>query len=357
MPAMAPSALLSAAHSAPPRTLTPHFLPPPPGGKEQPLVSAVGGAIAGAVSLSVCYPLYTMVIRMQALINARSPRRRRLVSDETPEAKAARLASRSSPWTRIQRQLLLTVRVARKIYKEDGLLGFYPGLRGAILATTMQSAVYYYWLHVFKKLGRAGGSPLLQMKAAAQAGTAAVIITTPLWVCNTRMILSEKSRIGSVSNLLGLAGKVGSEKRRGWVSTLVDIVKTDGIFALWSGLGPSLLLVANPSVQSGAEALLRGIWRRVRRRQDLDDGALLFIGAAAKIAATFATYPIQTIRTNQSTNARRSAYEVALNLVEQGGLGSLFSGVWTKLLQSATTAAVASLVRERATEFLASKLA
>ena len=122
----------------------------------------------------------------------------------------------------------------------------------------MQSAVYYYWLHVFKKLGRAGGSPLLQMKAAAQAGTAAVIITTPLWVCNTRMILSEKSRIGSVSNLLGLAGKVGSEKRRGWVSTLVDIVKTDGILALWSGLGPSLLLVANPSVQSGAEALLLG---------------------------------------------------------------------------------------------------
>ena len=291
-----------------------------------PLVSEVGGATASAASLAACYPLYTITVRMQA-----QRKRRRIVSEETDEVRAGRFAQPLP--ARLAAQLMRSARAAQRIWEAEGVLGFYPGLRGAMLATTLQSAVFYYWLHIFAALQHPRApTPLLQMKAAAQAGTVAVLTTTPLWVVNTRMITSGESRIGS-------------DARRGWTTTFADVVRDEGLRGLWAGVGPSLLLVANPAVQMGAEELLRGVWWRVSRHRDLSDYALLCIGAAAKAIATIATYPMQTIRTNLACDGLyRSTWGCLMRLVAEG---RLFSGIWPKLLQSATTAAVASLIRER----------
>lgn len=72
------------------------------------------------------------------------------------------------------------------------------------------------------------------------------------------------------------------------------MAREEGPGSLWSGTGPSLLLVSNPAVKFTAyEALKR---RLLAGQQQPSAGAAFLLGVASSLAATVATYPLQVVQ-------------------------------------------------------------
>jgi len=77
---------------------------------------------------------------------------------------------------------------------------------------------------------------------------------------------------------------------------LVTIWRQEGAKSLWSGTGPSLLLVSNPAVQFMVYEALKRECQSIFHTQELSAFVYFVIGALAKAAATIVTYPVQVVQ-------------------------------------------------------------
>lgn len=153
------------------------------------------------------------------------------------------------------------------------------------------------------------------------AGSINVLITSPLWVVNTRMKL-EKNRYNSL------------------FGGLIELYKKEGAKGLWSGTIPSLLLVSNPAIQFMVyESLKRNMVSKGR----FDTYTAFLIGAVAKAVATTLTYPMQLV---QSRLRAGTSLKPLIKDVKSKPL-SLFRGLEAKLLQTVMTAALMFLIYEK----------
>ncbi|XP_064866080.1 peroxisomal membrane protein PMP34-like isoform X3 [Oncorhynchus nerka] len=180
------------------------------------------------------------------------------------------------------------------------------------------------------------------------AGVVNVLMTTPLWVVNTRLKLQgAKFRNADLrpTNYSGI------------MDALVQIIEEEGVGALWNGTFPSLLLVLNPAVQF---MIYEGLKRQMRSlvHRELLSLEVFLIGA--KAVATTVTYPLQTVqsilRFGQHTqhtggsplvNSLRSVMHLLINRVRKYDMLGLFKGLEAKLLQTVLTAALMFLLYEK----------
>ena len=131
------------------------------------------------------------------------------------------------------------------------------------------------------------------MLAGLIAGSATVIFTNPIWVVNTRET-ARKDVDDKEHDLKNLppteAAKEVAQRATGFVRILLDIVKSEGIGALWSGVIPALVLVINPIIQYTLFEQLKTVVER-RRRGRLHANDAFLLGALGKLMATGITYP------------------------------------------------------------------
>jgi adenine nucleotide transporter 17 len=189
------------------------------------LAHAVSGAAASALAMSVFYPLDQL---------------RTVAQVESDETKG-------------DTQLLT------EILQRDGVGGLYKGLAPVVGALSISNFVYFYFyngLKLFAVDGQGRVSTGRNLLIAAMAGAVNVMITCPLWVATTRLKLQQKNAV------------VADEKPyRGLFNTVARIAREEGLIclivcyvfiyfnnilgvpSLWSGLGASLLLVSNPTIQ------------------------------------------------------------------------------------------------------------
>ncbi|XP_028842445.1 peroxisomal membrane protein PMP34 isoform X1 [Denticeps clupeoides] len=217
------------------------------------LVHAVAGAAGGVAAMSVFYPLDTARLRLQV--------------DE-------KRTSRSTP------------AILAEIVKEEGLLAPYRGWFPVICSLCCSNFVYFYCFHSLKASWLHGQRVTAgkDLAAGVMAGVVNVLVTTPLWVVNTRLKLQgAKFRNADIR----------PTDYEGIVDAFVRIVQDEGAGALWNGTFPSLLLVLNPAVQF---MIYEGLKRQLRRGllRELSSTEVFLIGAVAKAVATTATYPLQT---------------------------------------------------------------
>lgn len=154
------------------------------------------------------------------------------------------------------------------------------------------------------------------------AGSINVILTSPLWVVNTRMKL-EKNSYGSL------------------FEGLYDIAKKEGAAGLWSGTIPSLLLVSNPAIQFMVYETLK---RNLVAQKRFDTYAAFLTGAVAKAIATTLTYPLQLI---QSRLRAGTSLKPLANIIKSNNPLIMFRGLEAKLLQTVMTAALMFLIYEK----------
>lgn len=121
--------------------------------------------------------------------------------------------------------------IVRSIYSSKGISGFYTGCSTLASSNALKSSVRFltfasaqnYLRKPFEKAGL--GNPVVNVVAGLSAGIAeGIVVVTPGECLKTRMIQA--------------ALKGG--QRVGMFKTVGDIVRAEGVFALWKGLGPVL---------------------------------------------------------------------------------------------------------------------
>ena len=134
------------------------------------------------------------------------------------------------------------------------------------------------------------------MLAGLIAGSATVILTNPIWVVNTRETARKEvdDKDHDLKNLPPTeAAKEVAQRATGFMRILLDIVKSEGIGALWSGVIPALVLVINPIIQYTVFEQLKTVVER-RRQGRLKPNDAFLLGALGKLMATGITYPYST---------------------------------------------------------------
>ncbi|XP_068560568.1 peroxisomal membrane protein PMP34 [Cebidichthys violaceus] len=282
------------------------------------LVHAVSGAMGSVTAMTVFFPLDTARLRLQV--------------DESRKAKS-------------------TPAILAEIIKEEGLSALYRGWFPVICSLCCSNFVYFYCFHSLKAgcLKGKQSTPSTDLLIGIAAGVVNVLLTTPLWVVNTRLKLQgSKFRNADIrpTNYSGI------------LDAFAQIIRGEGVGALWNGTFPSLLLVMNPAVQF---MIYEGLKRQLRRGapRELSSVEFFIIGAVAKAFATIVTYPLQTIQSilrfgqfseskdkSKLLSSIRTIKCLLVNRVRKYGMLGLFKGLEAKLLQTVLTAALMFLLYE-----------
>ncbi len=214
-----------------------------------------------------------------------------------------------------------------RIVAREGVAGLYAGLDSAVFGISLTNFIYYYWFEWTRAFflaaaaarAAAGGgrvpparnlSAVQAMAAGAVAGSATVILTNPIWVVNTRMTTrrqqqqqQEEEDGGGGDKTQGGGGGDDDEAQgrprppprpTSTLKTLAALLRNEGPAALFAGVVPALVLVANPILQYTLfEQLKTAVERRGRR---VTPAVAFVLGALGKLFATAITYPYITVK-------------------------------------------------------------
>ncbi|KAM4902351.1 peroxisomal membrane protein PMP34 isoform 2-T2 [Sylvia borin] len=251
------------------------------------LVHAVSGAVGSMTAMTVFFPLDTARLRLQV--------------DEKRKSKT-------------------TPAVLLEIIKEEGLLAPYRGWFPVISSLCCSNFVYFYTFNSLKALWVRGQHSTTgkDLVLGVVAGVVNVLLTTPLWVVNTRLKLQgAKFRNEDIV----------PTNYRGIIDAFHQIVRDEGVLALWNGTFPSLLLVFNPAIQF---MFYEGFKRKLLKKQ-----------------LQFGRHRLNP--ENRTLGSLRNVLYLLQQRVRRFGLVGLYKGLEAKLLQTVLTAALMFLVYEKLT--------
>ncbi|SZF04989.1 unnamed protein product [Blumeria hordei] len=273
------------------------------------LAHAMAGAGGGLLSMALTYPLITLSTRAQV---------------ESSRAHSDFLDA------------------VRSIVRREGVSGLYSGLTSALFGISVTNFVYYYWYELtrssFETAALRSGrhskrlTTVESMVAGAIAGSTTVLLTNPIWVVNTRMTIRKQNNV-STKDLV-------TTQSPSTLGTLVDLIKNDGLMALFAGVAPALILVINPILQYTIFEQLRNMLQQKRK---MTPTISFLLGALGKLFATTITYPYITLKSRMHVAGRDGDKSSMLDTIrrilrEEGYLG-FYKGVGPKVAQSVITAA------------------
>ncbi|CAL1588356.1 unnamed protein product [Knipowitschia caucasica] len=284
------------------------------------LVHAVAGAMGSATAMTVFFPLDTAKSRLQV--------------DEKRKAKS-------------------TPVILAEIAKEEGLLSLYRGWFPVISSLCCSNFVYFYTFNTLKRVmvtGPQRSRPGKDLLMGIISGVVNVVLTTPMWVVNTRLKLQGvKFRDEDLHQT----------HYKGIFDAFSQIIANEGVGSLWNGLLPSLILVSNPAVQfMFYEAMKRRAGKGGRK---ISSAEIFLIGAIAKAIAATATYPLQTVQAilrfgqykgdgkGGILGSLSNIVTLFLDRIKSHGVIGLYKGLEAKLLQTVLTAALMFVVYEKIT--------
>ena len=135
-----------------------------------------------------------------------------------------------------------------KIVDDDGILGLYTGINGALIGVASTNFAYFYWYSVVRTLYLSSQTvpshpgTLVELSLGAVSGAIAQVFTIPVAVVTTRQQTQSKG------------------EKKGMMDTARDVIHSeDGWTGLWRGLKASLVLVVNPAITYGAYQRLKDI--------------------------------------------------------------------------------------------------
>ncbi|KAG6431098.1 hypothetical protein SASPL_109173 [Salvia splendens] len=315
------------------------------------LVEATSGAVGALVSTTILYPLDTCKTRYQAENRAHQHQRYRNISDVLWEA-----------------------------ISQGQVLSLYQGLGTKNLQSFISQFIYFYGYSFFKRLylresksKSIGTATNLLIAAAAGACTAIatqalypnilILVLQPLDTASSRM---QTSDFGKSKGL--------------WKSL------SEGTFSdAFDGLGISLLLTANPSIQYTVFDQLKNrlLKSNVNKQTDevlspeaISAFSAFAYGAVSKCIATCLTYPairkhrvieliwimhrckvvIQSAKSDESeegkpkSRPRKSITATLCSIWEREGILGFFKGLQAQMLKTVLSSALLLMIKEKVTK-------
>lgn len=187
-----------------------------------------------------------------------------------------------------------------------------------MVGSVVAYGVYFFFYRICKKIFLLRRNMLNSVDIlfiTAIAGSITTVVTTPIWLIQTRMCVDETGK----KTVFG---------------HMKDIYKEGGIRAFWKGLLPSLVLVINPIINFLLYEYMRK--RIVTQRNKSPTFSSIFgISVIAKFMATAVTYPILTLKTRAFTNNKKNNYaQLIQEYLQKEGVMALYRGLYTKLFQT-----------------------
>lgn len=268
------------------------------------LVHGISGAVSSMVATVILHPFEALRTKMQAEVSA-----------------------------------VYFLDYAKKVFQEEGLKGIYSGFSSNVFNITISYAMYFFsykalrtWILTHKaKLGFFD-----DVKASFFASVIVILINTPLWTINTRLI---------------------QDKSKRFLDVFKQILHKEGPGAFFKGVTLSIVLTLNPVLQYSLYELLKiktGSNKLIH---------FFILGAIAKFIATVFTYPILTLRTRQQLNEKNntSLIEDLLSSLTKNNLNAknffaLYNGFLSKAVQTVLNSAIILSLHEKLTKFLTEKL-
>ncbi|TFK74131.1 mitochondrial carrier [Pluteus cervinus] len=253
-----------------------------------PFGAALAGALGACFSTAVVYPLDVAKTRIQAL----------------PRGK--------------NRDNLSMFATLIRIYRKEGLSGWYRGFIATMINTFSQQYAYFFFYsfvrnayikRLTQKLppgGKLGPlSTAAELLLGALAGGLAQIFTIPVSVIATRQ---QVGRPGSLSGTPTPASSKftdssGSSSEStpntkgdpdSFFNIAQEIVEEEGVTGLWLGLKPGLVLTVNPAITYGVFERVKSVMLLARGAAEggkMSPGMSFLVGALSKTLATVVTYP------------------------------------------------------------------
>ena len=187
------------------------------------------------------------------------------------------------------------------------------------------------------------------------AGAINVCITQPIWTVVTRLQTKRRSKLAKGERV----EDVGEDPSGGMLDEIAALCAEGGMPAFYRGLIPNLVMVSNPAVQF---MLIEMLSARIRKAKGVREDAKLVLspletfsqGALAKVGATLITYPVQLIKSRMQAERRTKGAEgyasipdAIRTIVATEGVGGLYKGMDTKMVQSVIAAALLFSTKEQ----------
>ncbi|PVG04278.1 mitochondrial carrier [Serendipita vermifera] len=288
-------------------------------------IHAVAGAAGGSVAMTVTYPL--IFVSTRAAVDTENKQK------TTYQA------------------------VIDVIRSAEGISGLYSGLNSSLLGISVTNFVYYYFyekgrsslLAARSSPGSKGLSTVESLLNGFIAGSATSIISNPIWVIQTQQAVRTMVPSSSDPNA---PEKVVVVKKLSFMETAMNIINKSGVGALWSGIGPALILVINPIIQYTVFEQLKNFIMQRRttklraagspRAASMSDFDYFILGAVSKLVATSLTYPYIVVKSRLQAGSAQytSAWAGLQAILGKEGVAGLYKGISTKLIQSVLTAAI-----------------
>jgi len=283
---------------------------------------AVAGATGAVIANAIVYPLDIVKTRLQVQV-------KRKPTDPAPTGVDA--THYTSTWDAIS-----------KITTEDGFLGLYTGINGALIGVASTNFAYFYWYSVVRTLYLSSQkvptppSTVVELSLGAIAGAVAQIFTIPVAVVTTRQQTQ------------------GKGEKKGMVDTAKEVIHSgDGWSGLWRGLKASLVLVVNPAITYGAYQRLREIL--FPGKPNLRPWEAFLLGAMSKSLATIVTQPLIVAKVGLQSKPPpsrqgkpfKSFIEVMQFIVKNEGLLGLFKGIAPQISKGLIVQGLLMMTKER----------
>ncbi|KAL5698055.1 Adenine nucleotide transporter bt1 [Ranunculus cassubicifolius] len=274
----------------------------------------VSGAIAGAVSRTAVAPLET--IRTHLMVGTSG--------DSSSE-------------------------VFQNIMKTDGWKGLFRGNFVNVIRVAPSKAIELFAYDTVKKnltpkLGEQSMIPIPpSLIAGACAGVSSTLCTYPLELVKTRLTIQR-------------------DVYKNVVHAFLKIIQEEGPAELYRGLTPSLIgVVPYAATNYFAYDMLRKAYRKVFKKEDINNFATLLIGSAAGAISSTATFPLEVARKHMQVGAvsGRQVYKNMLHalqcILEQEGVNGLYRGLGPSCMKLVPAAGISFMCYEAMKKILVEK--
>lgn len=233
----------------------------------------------------------------------------------------------------------------KKIFKEEGFLGFFRGNGLNVVKVAPESAIKFYAYEMLKKVIGDMGDGKGDIGASGRllaGGTAGAVAQTAIYPLDL-----VKTRLQTCASEGGRAPNLGKLTK--------DIWMHEGTRAFYKGLVPSLLgIVPYAGIDLAAYETLKDLSKTYILHDHSEPGPLIQLGCGTISGALGATcvYPLQVIRTrlqaqrSNATDAYKGMSDVFRRTLQNEGLRGFYKGLFPNLLKVVPAASITYMVYE-----------
>ena len=220
------------------------------------------------------------------------------------------------------------------IAKNEGILAIYKGVFSSVICSIFQNGSQFFFAKIFQhlfKLENTKVSNIIIINLLAAIFTA--IITNPIEVLNTRIVVNKNNNIGNIEQIK-------------------KIISIEGWKGLYKGILPSLILTTYPVINMTIYGYLKS---KITNSEDsMSNKDIIVISFISKFLTTLINYPLLIIKScfQANDNENKSVLDHIKLINKTRGILGFYKGFLNKMSTSQFNSILLMLIYEKLQEYV-----